>query len=175
MQLSIFAFRLDEFFRANKNTLLNPSFPRKSSYVNNVYNNVNMTNPIRNRRKNRRKRKGSNVKDDKNLVFMSCNAASINNKLLSLEKIVNDLNVSFFCLQETHVKKKGTINFHNSQNYQIYELNRESKNGGGLALGVLKELNPFWIKDGGNKAEAISVKFSIKELSICVTNAYGPK
>ena len=75
---------------------------------------------------------------EQSVVFMSCNASSIKSKLFSLEKIVNELKLSFFCLQETHVRKEGIIKFLNCDNYQIYELVRETKAGGGLAVGVLK-------------------------------------
>ena len=111
----------------------------------------------------------------KTLSFLSCNASSIKNKLLSLEKIVNDLNLSFFALQETHAKKEGSIKFMNSQNYQIYEQIRTGKSGGGLALGICKSLDPFWIRDGGNEVEAMTIKASFKRLDIRIVNGYGPQ
>ena len=123
-----------------------------------------MTNPVKYRKKNRRKRKGQIKSYEQNMIFMSCNASSIKSKLFSLEKIVNDLKISFFCLQETHLKKEGSIKFRNSNNYQIYELVRKNKAGGGLALGVLNELNPCWIKDGGTEIEAMTVKISVQQL-----------
>ena len=151
---------------------MNKLFSNQTSNVNIVN---YMSKPIKYRRKNRRKRKGQIKNQEKNMVFLSCNVSSIKNRLLSLEKVVNDLKLSFFCLQETHVKKEGTIKFENSLKYQIYELTRKNKNGGGLALGVIKELNPFWIKDGGVETEALTVKISIKQLCIRITNAYGPQ
>ena len=66
----------------------------------------------------------------KALSFLSCNAASVQNKLLSLEKIVNELNISFFSIQETHAKKEGLIKFKNSNLFQIYEYIRTDKCGG---------------------------------------------
>ena len=69
----------------------------------------------------RRKRKGKTKHQTKELSFLSCNVSSIQNKCLSLEKIVNDLGLSFFSLQETHAKREGIIKLKNSKNYQIYE------------------------------------------------------
>ena len=109
------------------------------------------------------------------LTFFSCNAANIKNKLLSLEKVVNDLKLSLFCLQESHVKKVGSIKFKNSNNFQIYEKVRDKKGGGGLAIGIEKSLNPAWIRDGGDEVEAMTIKFSVQKFNIRIVNAYGPQ
>ena len=47
--------------------------------------------------------------------------------------------------------------------------------GFGLAIGILKELNPVWICDGGDNVEALTIKISLKEMSTRITNAYGPQ
>ena len=74
------------------------------------------------------------------------------------------MNLGVFALQESHAKKKGGIKFENSDKYQIYEMTRKIKCGGGLVTGVLKELNPMWIKDGGDNVEAMTIKCSFKIL-----------
>ena len=91
---------------------------------------------------------------------MSCNAAAVKNRLPSLVKIINELDLKFFCLQETHVKREGTIKFEKNETFQIYEQVRKSKSGGGLVTGVLKSLNPFWIRDAGDQVEALKVKIN---------------
>ena len=115
----------------------------------------------------------NNDQPGKTIKFFSCNSAGIKNKLLSLQKVINDLETGVFCLQETHASKEGTIKFKNSQMYQIFEKVRESKAGGGLCIGVLKSLNPVWIQDGGVNAEAMTVKIETKNMKIRITNAYG--
>ena len=109
------------------------------------------------------------------LTFFSCNSANIKNKLLSLEKVVNDLSLSMFCLQESHARKSGSIKFKNSTNFQIYEKIRSEKGGGGLVIGMLNCLNPTWIRDGGDEVEAMTIKFSLEKIDIRVVNAYGPQ
>ena len=92
-----------------------------------------------------------------------------------MEKIFNEINPSIFCLQETHFTKEGNIKFKDASNFVIFEKIRNVKKGGGLATGVIKDLNPVWINDGGENAEALSVKIHVKEMNIRVTNAYGPQ
>ena len=125
--------------------------------------------------KKRRKKRAYKSYLNKVLSVFSCNAANVKNKLFSLEKNVNDLNLSLFCLQETHMNREGLIKFKNSSNFQIYEKNRNDKSGGGLAIGVLKELNPAWIRDGEDKVEAMTITISVQNLKIYVVNAYGPQ
>ena len=54
-------------------------------------------------------------------------------------------------------------------------MTRCSKLGGGLVTGVLKDLNPMWLKDGGDQVEAMTVKCSFKKIQLRITNAYGPQ
>ena len=126
------------------------------------------------RAKNRRP-KNKKLKFSKNLTFFSCNSAGIKNKLFSLSKAINELQVSVFCLQENHLSREGKLKFENSDNYQIYEKVRQTKSGGGLAIGVLNDLNPVWVGEGENKVEAISVQVSVKEMNVRIVNAYGPQ
>ena len=58
-------------------------------------------------------------------------------------------------------------------NYIVYESVRQNRDGGGgLALGVIKELHPAWVRDGGD-VEALSVNISLKNLQIRCCVAYG--
>ena len=98
------------------------------------------------KRMNRRPRRGRNKKLNKTINILNCNANGLKNKLSSLEKVVLYLNPSIWAIQETHMQKAGKIKFPNSSKYQIYELVRTEKKGGGLALGVEKELNPSWVR-----------------------------
>ena len=57
----------------------------------------------------------------------------------------------------------------------MYEKVRECKSGGGLAIEILKSLNPVWIQDGGADVEVMTVKIQTKNMQIRITNAYGPQ
>ena len=101
------------------------------------------------KRKNRRPVKNSSNHHVSNkLTMLSANSASLKNKLFSLSKIINDINLSLICLQETHYEKEGSIKFKGDDKYQIFEKLRVNKSGGGLAVIALKELNPIWLWDG---------------------------
>ena len=69
------------------------------------------------------------------------NSAGLRSKLKSFEFILNDLQVSLFFIQETKYINNVKINFDGSSNYDIYQLNRKNKCGGGLAIGARKEFN----------------------------------
>ena len=92
-----------------------------------------------------------------------------------MENLIPSKMPSIFCIQETHMKRASKIDFTNLNKYQIYELIRDSKNGGGLAPDIINYLQPGWIKYGGEEVEAMTVKVIVKEMSIHVANAYGPQ
>ena len=72
------------------------------------------------------------------------------------------------------MRKVGQIKHSGSDNYQIFELLRTNKGGGGLALGILNDLKPVWVREGDDQIEAITVQISVQSMDIRVTNAYGP-
>ena len=73
------------------------------------------------------------------------------------------------------MRKEGLIKFANSDKYQIYELIRGHKGGGGLALGIDKNLQSVWVREGEGEVEAITVVVTLKDVSVRVTNAYSPQ
>ena len=93
----------------------------------------------------------------------------------SFDKILAESNCSIFFLQETKLRRQGTIKSPNSQNYVIFELLRKQKCGGGLAIGVAKELNPIWISEGNDEIEFLTVQVNLKGISIRCVNGYGPQ
>ena len=59
-------------------------------------------------------------------------------------------------------------------NYHIFELVRQSKDGGGgLALGCLHELQPAWVLEGDDQVEALSVEIYLKNMKIRCCVAYN--
>ena len=81
------------------------------------------------------------------MTVLSCNAANVRNKLFSLGKIVNSLDLSLFCLQETFMTKEGNMKFENSQNYHIFEQVRKDK-------WSPKTLRSKWVNEANEPAEA---------------------
>ena len=60
-------------------------------------------------------------------------------------------------------------------NFIIYEKVREAKEGGGIAIGAKKELNPVLIAEGNSEVEAISIDIHPSKITISCTSAYGPQ
>ena len=95
---------------------------------------------IRNKIKLRQRgKRRSSKKFCKTLRFLGVNSAGLGSKMMTFKKVLNDLKPSVFMVEETKFKESGKFKI---DNYIIYELTRKSKEGGGLALGVMKELNP---------------------------------
>ena len=75
-------------------------------------------------------------------------------------------------MQETKYTQSGQMKF---EGFYTYEQLRSNKEGGGVALSALKELNPAFVCDGGDEVEAITVDIHLKTMGISVTSAYGPQ
>ena len=102
---------------------------------------------------------------------MGVNSAGLRSKLTSFKKVVSELKPSVFFIQETKYKEPGRIKM---DNYIIYELVRKSRDGGGgLAIGVDKDLQPAWMREGDDQVEALSVEIFLKNMKIRCCNAYG--
>ena len=143
-----------------------------SKTQNNENNNVNR---LLYKKQNRRPTRKNSSKKSNYLKIFSCNSSGLKNKLFSLSKVINDLNLSVFCLQETHLSKEGNIKFQNDKSFQIFEKLRETKSGGGLAIGARHELNPIWLGDGGSEVKALSIQIAVQDLKILLVNAYRPQ
>ena len=102
---------------------------------------------------------------------MGVNSAGLGSKMSTFKKVLSELKPSVFFVEETKFKDAGKLKI---DNFLIYELIRENHDGGGgLALGVAKELNPVWVREGDDTVEALSVEISLKNLKIRCCAAYG--
>ena len=104
--------------------------------------------------KTKRGKRKSLKQFNKSLRFLGVNAAGLKSKMMTFKKILQELKPSVFFVEETKMKEGGKLKL---ENYIIYELVRENRDGGGLALGVIKELNPAWVREGNYDVEALSV------------------
>ena len=104
--------------------------------------------------------------------MVGINCAGINSKWQSFNKIIHDLKPCAFFLQETKLPHKQQFKSDTS-NYIIFRLERELSGGGGLALGVIQDLNPILIRCGNDATEAISVKINVKTFEMRLVVGYG--
>ena len=63
----------------------------------------------------------------------------------------------------------------NSNKYYIYELVRKDRGGGGIAIGVEKDLDPVWINEGKDGVELLTVEISLSNLNVRCICGYGPQ
>ena len=103
---------------------------------------------------------------NKNLRLVGFNAAGLSSKLVSFEHLLKTLKPSIFFVQESKMRRQGKIRTESSNQYTIFELVRKNSAGGGLALGVLNELEPIWISEGNDDIEIQTVQISLAELQI---------
>ena len=102
---------------------------------------------------------------------MGVNAAGLSSKMLSFKCVMQELSPSVFMIQETKLKSQGKIKI---ENYIVFELLRtQQKGGGGLAMGVRKELNPILIREGNDEVEALSVEIEVTNMKIRCCVGYG--
>ena len=62
-----------------------------------------------------------------------------------------------------------------NKNYQIYYLAREKSQGGGLAIGISKELESTLVREGNDQIEALVVQITVEKFPIRIVTAYGPQ
>ena len=105
---------------------------------------------------------------------MGINAAGLRSKLFSFKKVLNDLKPSVFFIEETKYKDAGRLKL---DGYLIFEKVRKSKvNGGGLAIGCVRELNPVWVREGEDEVETLSVDIFVRNMKIrCCVQHMGAR
>ena len=104
------------------------------------------------------------------MVGINCNG--LNSKWQSFDKIIHDLKPCAFFLQETKLPPKQQFKNDTSE-YVIFRLEREKSRGGGIALGVIQDLNPILIRMGNDSTEAISVKIHVNKFEVRLIVGYG--
>ena len=109
----------------------------------------------------------------KYLKIFGVNAASIKCKLKSFNDILSRLCPQIWMLQETKLKPNQLLNFESVNDFQVYYLSRQNSQGGGLAIGVVKDLESTLIREGDDECEAMSVEVVVATLPIRVVTAYG--
>ena len=67
------------------------------------------------------------------------------------------------------------IKTQNSSNYHIYQLNRQTREGVGIAIGVDKSLDPVWINEGNDDIELLNVEVDFSGFKVRCVCGYGPQ
>ena len=96
-------------------------------------------------------------------------------KIQSFQNLLKDKDVSVFCLQETKLYKPNQIRIEEVKKFVIYELLRQKSKGGGLCIGVHKDLSPVWVAQGDDEVECLVVEIWVEEFPIRILTAYGPQ
>ena len=120
-------------------------------------------------------RKSKNKKCCRKLKLIGFNSAGLASKLFSFDHILSTVQPAIFFIQETKMRKQGKIKTTLTENYQIFELVRKERHGGGLAIGVINDLEPVWIGEGDDEVEVLVVEAQIVNLKIRCICAYGPQ
>ena len=133
-----------------------------------------------NKSKKKRIRRIENKSKDFSLKILGNNCNSLLSKLESLEYVLCVEKPSVICLQETKLGRPHRIKTPSSGHYTWYELHRtksaeKGEKGGGLAIGVLNLLQPSWISEGDDNAEALTVEVWLDGFPVRIVCAYGPQ
>ena len=120
--------------------------------------------------KTRRARRTKAKQIIKSLRCIGINAAGLKPKIVTFKKVLNELQPAVFFIQESKIKKEGKLNF---ENYELFEMSRETKEGGGLLIGCIKDLKPVLVRKGTDDTEVMSVDIFVKTMKIRCVVAYG--
>ena len=105
--------------------------------------------------------------------MLGVNAAGLKPKLSTFKKVINTLQPALFFIEETKFKEEGKLKI---ENFLIFELTRESRDGGGgLAIGCIKQLKPVLARKGNDSIEALTIDISLQKMKIKCVVGYGPQ
>ena len=91
----------------------------------------------------------------RSLLFIGFNPYGVKSKWTTIKKLIRDTNSAVITMKETKCSQYGQINLK-------YEHLLSTKEGGGVAKSVVKELQPAFISDWGVGVEALTVNIHIK-------------
>ena len=76
---------------------------------------------------------------------MGINAAGLKSNRFTFKKVLAKLNPSIFFIEESKYRNAGKLKL---ENYIVFELIGQDREGGGLAIGCAKDLQPVWVREG---------------------------
>ena len=105
------------------------------------------------------------------------NAAGLASKLDSFDHALKSLQAKLFFVQEVKQKSVGNIQTEYLSNYQLFELTRKEQrvSGGGLMIGVDRDLQALQVREGDDEVECLTVVVSVPGTDIRAVCGYGPQ
>ena len=91
------------------------------------------------------------------LKMFAENAAGIRCKLKSFGEILTSLKTQIWMIEETKLKPNEVLKCDEPDQFQIFYLSRQESQGGGLALGVDKDIESTLIRAGNDEVEVMSI------------------
>ena len=124
-------------------------------------------------RKNARRKQNKHI-HSKQLTVCGTNANGIKSKKESLRNLLDNEQPQVFMIQETKVKHKNQIK---ADGYEIFEKVRKSKGGGGLMIGVSKDIQatPVDVSPQDSEIEILVTEMNLESMKIRFLTAYGPQ
>ena len=97
--------------------------------------------------KKKRKRTQNRIENKiSTLKLFGINCAGSKSKLDSFNNVLKRINPHIWTIQETKLKQNENLKGEISQKYQIFYLSRKEAQGGGLAIGVDKEIESTLVR-----------------------------
>ena len=90
--------------------------------------------------------------------MIGVNAAGIKCKLDSLNDILKRLKPQVWSIQESKLKPNETLQGEETDKFQIFYLNRKDSLGGGIAVGIDKDIESTLVREGNDDVEAMVVQ-----------------
>ena len=108
---------------------------------------------------------------------MGVNAAGLASKLKSFEYALKANQINIFCVQEVKEEISNITSNYLKNNFELFELVRKDQRvaGGGLMVGVDKDLVALQVRQGDDEVECLSVVVSVAGADIRTVCGYGPQ
>ena len=120
----------------------------------------------------KRQRKPKNIRSKLNVC--GTNANGINSKKESLRNLLYTDKPHVFMIQET---KLGRTKQFQLDDYEIFEKARKNKSGGGVMIGIKKDIEgtPVNVSPEDEDVEIVVVELQLKAITIRFLTGYGPQ
>ena len=174
------SFGLEQQDASKSVAALIESETRNNQFLDRTKNNKNSSNKTSDKTRTNKTRRGKGKKNKqknerKNIDFsiIGSNANGLLGKQESLKNNINFFKPSIVTVQETKLKKLGSIRL---KGYQIFEKLRAGGLGGGLLTAVDEDLEPVLISnEKDEEKEILTIQVKAGKHNIRVINAYGPQ
>ena len=131
---------------------------------------------LKKKKTKRGKGKGKRRKKENEQIQLSLMGSNSNGLKAKFDSLLNNVNIfsqpNCITLQESKLVKSGIIKL---PCYQVFQLNRSVKQGGGLLTAVHEVLDPVLVSAGDDDNEVLVVQMKVGHLNVRVFNAYGPQ